>query len=103
MKLLTEAIDTLPPVNRALLGALMRLLCEVAKFSDVNKMPAENLGIVWGPTLLREELENIFNVANTAQVVFMMIAHCDELFGNDVCSALFRFFFFVVEWLTNNI
>ncbi len=47
-------------------------------------MTADNLGIVWGPTLLRQEQESFLGVDLPAQVVGAMIKHCSELFSKEV-------------------
>ena len=76
-----KALEHLPAVNMLLLCTLIMLLKKVAAQEKENKMSPENLGIVFGPTLLREERgENVFGIATTAQVVHFMINHFDSLF-----------------------
>jgi RhoGAP domain len=45
----------LPPVNLACLNLLIPFLKEVSHYSATNRMDPSNLGIVFGPTLMRSE------------------------------------------------
>ena len=46
-------INALPDPNYATLRVLMLHLNRVQEHSDVNRMTAQNLAIVWGPTLMQ--------------------------------------------------
>jgi hypothetical protein len=96
MSRMQHALALLPSVNTLLLATLVKLLKDVASFEvqflfligiqllflqGTNKMGPENLGIVFGPTLLREKEENVFGIASTAQVVQFMILHYEQLFS----------------------
>jgi hypothetical protein len=48
-------VQQLPKVHYDVLEYLMRHLVKVAAKSDVNKMEASNLAIVFGPSLIRAE------------------------------------------------
>ncbi|KAI8497242.1 N-chimaerin, partial [Branchiostoma belcheri] len=48
-----ETLDDLPPAHFQTLSFLMAHLHKVAKCHKFNLMTAENLGMVWGPTLMR--------------------------------------------------
>ena len=50
---LTKCLQSLPWPNQAMLTLLMNHLQIVEKLSDANKMTASNIGVVFGPTLLR--------------------------------------------------
>ena len=76
-----EAINALPPINLLLLATVISFLKDVAALEGENKMGAENLGIVFGPTLLREKEEKVFGIGTTAKVVEYMILHYDTLFS----------------------
>ena len=39
-------------------------VCRVASYSDRNLMKASNLGVVWGPTLMRPERESVASIVN---------------------------------------
>ncbi|KAL6072453.1 Protein kinase domain-containing protein [Balamuthia mandrillaris] len=50
---LQQALRDLPPANRAVLRRLLLLLRKVAAHHALNRMNAVNLGLVFGPALLR--------------------------------------------------
>ncbi|XP_042903775.1 rho GTPase-activating protein 45 isoform X2 [Parasteatoda tepidariorum] len=50
---LKKLVLHLPPIHFATLACLMHHLHRVTEYSDHNNMPPSNLGIVFGPTLLR--------------------------------------------------
>ncbi|KAH8035900.1 hypothetical protein HPB51_010652 [Rhipicephalus microplus] len=50
---LRSLVAQLPPLHARTLAALLRHLARVAAHSHLNQMPAGNLAIVFGPTLLR--------------------------------------------------
>lgn len=52
-------------------------------------MSPDNLGIVWGPTLLREEKENFMSMDLPVSVIISLIKYCDELFAGEVRFSLF--------------
>jgi hypothetical protein len=113
---LAAAISSLPPVNRALFGTVTRLLKDVVRLphplvccagvcvngltdehvnttsiqaahEKANFMSPDNLGIVWGPTLLREEKENFMSMELPVSVIISLIKYCDDLFGTEVGPA----------------
>lgn len=51
-----ELLSFLPPCNKELIKQLTQFLARVSSFSEINKMNAENLGIVFEPTLLRKKV-----------------------------------------------
>ncbi|XP_044143302.1 arf-GAP with Rho-GAP domain, ANK repeat and PH domain-containing protein 1 isoform X1 [Bufo gargarizans] len=53
-----ELLQSLPPVNRATLKALVRHLYCIKHFSDLNQMSIHNLAIVFGPTLFQTDGQN---------------------------------------------
>ncbi|KAL6076147.1 Rho-type gtpase-activating protein [Balamuthia mandrillaris] len=79
----SEALHALPPLNYCLLDALVKLLTEVTQFSSVNFMTEANLGIVFGPTLLRDEKEDMMSIASTPEVVEFLILNYQELFQSE--------------------
>jgi hypothetical protein len=52
-KALKSALGTLPEENKSGLKLLMRLLKKIADNSDITKMTASNLAMIFGPALLR--------------------------------------------------
>uniref|UniRef100_A0A8C5RSS1 Rho GTPase activating protein 9 n=1 Tax=Laticauda laticaudata TaxID=8630 RepID=A0A8C5RSS1_LATLA len=52
---LAGVIQTLPQPNRDTLHYLLQHLRRVMDHSDINRMTTQNIGIVFGPTLLRHE------------------------------------------------
>lgn len=54
---LAELVQSLPPPNYATLRYLLTHLCKVMDHADTNRMTRQNIGIVFGPTLLRPERE----------------------------------------------
>jgi hypothetical protein len=74
-------VDKLPPINRMTLGALMSLLKKVCDASAVNKMSPGNLGIVWGPNLIRPRVETPETMIRKTDSAFVeaMLEHYDQL------------------------
>ncbi|XP_010569809.1 PREDICTED: rho GTPase-activating protein 9 [Haliaeetus leucocephalus] len=78
-----ELVKSLPPVNYATLRYLLAHLCRVMERVDVNRMTRQNIGIVFGPTLLRPEREPGSLAAGMAQqnkAVELLLAHFDRIF-----------------------
>lgn len=89
---LKELVQLLPQQNYIALAVLMLHLKRVADLSDLNTMPASNLGIVFGPTLLRppEGLASLKSLADTvlhSRVVELMILHAAEVFNQQEVNA----------------
>jgi uncharacterized membrane protein len=67
----------MPPVNLAVVRYLLMFLAKVAQKSDKNQMTPNNLGIVFGPTLLRcrdSSMEVVMTSNQTSvQVISFMI------------------------------
>ncbi|XP_074989727.1 rho GTPase-activating protein 9 isoform X3 [Calonectris borealis] len=80
---LAELVQSLPPANYATLRYLLAHLCRVMERVDVNRMTCQNIGIVFGPTLLRPERELCSLAAGMAQqnqAVELLLAHFDRIF-----------------------
>ncbi|XP_074905454.1 rho GTPase-activating protein 9 [Buteo buteo] len=78
-----ELVKSLPPANYATLRYLLAHLCRVMERVDVNRMTRQNIGIVFGPTLLRPEREPGSLAAGMAQqnkAVELLLAHFDRIF-----------------------
>ena len=81
-KLLLE----MPVQNYLLARYVIKFLYQTSKSAEANKMEADNLGIVFGPTLLRSQKENESGVGDllsgdaTARAITKMIVHYKEIF-----------------------
>ena len=73
----------LPIASREILKVLIRHLHKVAAKSDTNLMTASNLGVCFGPTLLRpreETVASIMDIKFCNEVIENMIENCDRFF-----------------------
>ncbi|XP_042652857.1 rho GTPase-activating protein 9-like isoform X2 [Tyto alba] len=78
-----ELVQSLPPANYATLRYLLAHLCRVMERGDVNRMTRQNIGIVFGPTLLRPEREPgslAAGMAQQNQAVELLLAHFERIF-----------------------
>ncbi|KAK3611717.1 hypothetical protein CHS0354_037293, partial [Potamilus streckersoni] len=85
-KRLQILVDGLPFSNRKTCAVLMHHLQKVASYSDQNQMNASNLGIVFGPTLLRPQGGNaslacLVDTPHQTRVVELLIVSAQILFG----------------------
>ncbi|XP_049710890.1 rho GTPase-activating protein 22 isoform X2 [Elephas maximus indicus] len=55
---LAKQVNSLPPANHNLLRYICKFLDEVQSHSDVNKMSVQNLATVFGPNILRPQVED---------------------------------------------
>lgn len=71
----------------------MQHLERVAHDSDINNMPPSNLGIVFGPTLLRTaegsaSLNSLVDTVHQTRAIELMIANAQGIFGcQDIACA----------------
>jgi hypothetical protein len=90
---LKELVCKLPRHHYLTLATLMQHLQRVARDADVNNMPPSNLGIVFGPTLLRTSegsasLSSLVDTVHQTRAIELMIANAQEIFGpQDIASA----------------
>ena len=73
----------LPIASREILKVLIRHLSKVASKSETNLMTASNLGVCFGPTLLRpreETVASIMDIKFCNEVIEAMIENCDRFF-----------------------
>ncbi|XP_059089787.1 rho GTPase-activating protein 26-like [Tigriopus californicus] len=78
-----RVLHSLPTANREILKVLIRHLHKVACNSDKNLMTASNLGVCFGPTLLRpkeETVASIMDIKFCNEVVELLIHNCDRFF-----------------------
>jgi RhoGAP domain. len=93
MQELKELVCKLPRHHYLTLATLMQHLQRVAHDADINNMPPSNLGIVFGPTLLRTaegsaSLSCLVDTVHQTRVIELMIANAQDIFGpQDIASA----------------
>ncbi|XP_043088122.1 rho GTPase-activating protein 15 isoform X3 [Puntigrus tetrazona] len=87
----TEKVDKLkmlvismPPPNQSTLRHMIRHLRRVMESSDRNRMTTQNIGIVFGPTLMRPENESgnmAINMVYQNQAIELLLSHFLQIFG----------------------
>eukprot|EP01086_Lenisia_limosa_P009763 TRINITY_DN33391_c0_g1_i1.p1 TRINITY_DN33391_c0_g1~~TRINITY_DN33391_c0_g1_i1.p1 ORF type:complete len:607 (+),score=158.15 TRINITY_DN33391_c0_g1_i1:80-1900(+) len=80
-----KTLASLPLANRRLLVYLMSYLVQVAALASSNKMTPQNVGVVFGPTLLRPEIETMETMMDTTHQTRIVESFCiehDSIFGN---------------------
>ncbi|XP_047136749.1 beta-chimaerin isoform X1 [Hydra vulgaris] len=86
IKSLSSAIKELPPAHYETLKYLCRHLQRLSKYKDKNLMSSENLGIVFGPTLMRPPdhlaLMAVGNIYFQKRIIQLLIEEQDVLFDN---------------------
>uniref|UniRef100_UPI003AADEAC0 rho GTPase-activating protein 9 isoform X2 n=1 Tax=Centroberyx gerrardi TaxID=166262 RepID=UPI003AADEAC0 len=74
----------MPPPNHDTLQFMCRHLRRVLEHSDANRMTTQNIGIVFGPTLMRPERDNgnmAVNMVYQNQAVELILSEFDHIFG----------------------
>ncbi|XP_058486907.1 rho GTPase-activating protein 9 isoform X3 [Solea solea] len=74
----------MPPPNHDTLLFMCRHLRRVLEHSDSNRMTTQNIGIVFGPTLMRPEQDNgnmAVNMVYQNQAVELILSEFDHIFG----------------------
>jgi hypothetical protein len=89
IKQLKQAVTKLPEVHLTALAYLIKHLRRVADQQEENHMPPSNLGIVFGPTLLRgsegqSSLSSLVDTVHQTRLVELLIMYCYELFGGNL-------------------
>ena len=79
---LKTAIDALPFENYKSLKVLVEFCVKIAENESANMMGSRNLGIVFGPTVLRnrDPYVDFSNAAAHAQIFKTMVDFCPQLF-----------------------
>jgi hypothetical protein len=84
LALITKALKQLPYLNAVVLRFLIQFLSQVAALSDVNKMSADNLAIVFAPNILKypsiADEGNPSKIMAKLGVVTTMIQKYDDIF-----------------------
>ncbi|XP_033824328.1 rho GTPase-activating protein 10 [Periophthalmus magnuspinnatus] len=82
-------VHKLPEKNRLVLGLLMKHLANVAAHSKQNLMTVANLGVVFGPTLMRPQEETVAAIMDLKFqniVVEILIEHHEKIFADAPAS-----------------
>ncbi|KAM3938819.1 rho GTPase-activating protein 45 isoform 2-T2 [Leptodactylus fuscus] len=84
---LKELLQDLPFENRVTLQYLVKHLCRVSEQEQINKMSPSNLGIVFGPALMRPRptdatvsLSSLVDYPHQARIVEALIVFFDKIF-----------------------
>eukprot|EP01125_Pyxidicula_operculata_P015613 TRINITY_DN5324_c0_g1_i2.p1 TRINITY_DN5324_c0_g1~~TRINITY_DN5324_c0_g1_i2.p1 ORF type:complete len:330 (-),score=91.06 TRINITY_DN5324_c0_g1_i2:311-1300(-) len=86
LQVIHNILKLLPVENIAILSRLIRCMKKLSEYSEVNKMDAPNLAIVFGPTLIRttpdkETPETIMYSQNkTEHFIMTLLQHYSTLF-----------------------
>ncbi|XP_034713545.1 rho GTPase-activating protein 10 isoform X3 [Etheostoma cragini] len=78
-------VHKLPERNRQVLGLLMKHLANVAAHSKQNLMTVANLGVVFGPTLMRPQEDTVAAIMDLKFqniVVEILIEHHEKIFAD---------------------
>ncbi|XP_041944064.1 rho GTPase-activating protein 15 isoform X1 [Alosa sapidissima] len=79
-------VASMPPPNHDTMKAMFHHLKRVMENSDFNRMSTQNIGIVFGPTLMRAEQDNgnmAINMVYQNQAVEVILSECDRIFGTE--------------------
>uniref|UniRef100_A0A8C1XCQ9 Rho GTPase activating protein 45a n=1 Tax=Cyprinus carpio TaxID=7962 RepID=A0A8C1XCQ9_CYPCA len=92
---LRELLKRLPPANIATLKYIVQHLCRVSELEQDNKMSASNLGIVFGPTLMRPKptgatvsLSSLVDYPHQARIVEALIVFQHIIFISSSSSTV---------------
>ncbi|XP_073432927.1 rho GTPase-activating protein 9 isoform X2 [Dendrobates tinctorius] len=84
VQIMKELVRNLPEPNHDTLKYIICHLNSVIEHSEMNRMTTQNIGIVFGPTLMRPEKEQFANIAANMvyqnQVVENFLTHYKEIF-----------------------
>ncbi|KAL7749640.1 hypothetical protein RI367_004866 [Sorochytrium milnesiophthora] len=82
--LLAQVIQQLPAIHFNTLCRMVQHLRLVAQHSSSNKMTPSSLGVVFGPTLLRDLVDHPYDIGAQASAIELMISHFDDIFADPV-------------------
>ncbi|XP_035380599.1 rho GTPase-activating protein 15 isoform X2 [Electrophorus electricus] len=84
-------VISMPCPNRDTMRHMFHHLKRVMEHSDSNRMTTQNIGIVFGPTLMRPESDcgNIaINMVYQNQAVELILTECEQIFGPESPQSL---------------
>ncbi|XP_077385877.1 rho GTPase-activating protein 15 isoform X2 [Festucalex cinctus] len=87
---LTSVVQSMPQPNHDTLQFICRHLKRVLEHSDANRMTTQNIGIVFGPTLLRPECDNgnmAVNMVFQNQAVELILNEYQRVFARKPAGA----------------
>uniref|UniRef100_A0A3Q3DPM8 Rho GTPase activating protein 9 n=1 Tax=Hippocampus comes TaxID=109280 RepID=A0A3Q3DPM8_HIPCM len=87
---LKSVVHSMPQPNHDTLQFICRHLKRVLEHSDANRMTTQNIGIVFGPTLLRPECDNgnmAVNMVFQNQAVELILNEFEHVFGRRSAAA----------------
>ncbi|XP_073456314.1 oligophrenin-1 isoform X2 [Aquarana catesbeiana] len=76
-------VYSLPDNHREMLELIIRHLSRVCEYSKENLMSTSNMGVIFGPTLMRAQEDTVaamMNIKFQNIVVELLIEHCDKIF-----------------------
>eukprot|EP01129_Flabellula_baltica_P010972 TRINITY_DN4713_c0_g1_i1.p1 TRINITY_DN4713_c0_g1~~TRINITY_DN4713_c0_g1_i1.p1 ORF type:complete len:559 (-),score=125.71 TRINITY_DN4713_c0_g1_i1:26-1702(-) len=77
----SSLLFSLPEINRKALEFIFELLSDIESQKEINKMNFSNLGIVFGPNILKSiDPMDISGIASVPEVVGLMLEHKSEIF-----------------------
>ncbi|XP_049823954.1 rho GTPase-activating protein 21-B isoform X5 [Aethina tumida] len=87
LKELKRLVKSLPPHNYETLKHIVLHLSRVVEKSEINKMEAKNLAIVFGPTIVRSESDNmesmVNNMTNQCKIVEILLNGAEYFFSDN--------------------
>ncbi|XP_017335547.1 rho GTPase-activating protein 15 isoform X1 [Ictalurus punctatus] len=84
-------VVSMPPTNHDTMRHMFRHLKRVMEHSDTNRMTTQNIGIVFGPTLMRPQNDcanMAINMVYQNQAVELILSEYDQIFGSDPPGSL---------------
>ena len=93
---LKRIISCLPQQVQSVLGILISYLATVQEKSQTNLMSSDNLGIVFGPTLLSDpsDIIDVGKMSYWSPIVATMIENCNDLFAVFIYLLFFNILFY---------
>ncbi|KAM9482377.1 rho GTPase-activating protein 9 isoform 1-T2 [Clarias gariepinus] len=84
-------VVNMPPPNHSTMKHMFQHLKRVMEHCDSNRMTTQNIGIVFGPTLMRPESDcanMAINMVYQNQAVELILSEYDQIFGSDPSRSL---------------
>ncbi|XP_026778193.3 rho GTPase-activating protein 15 isoform X1 [Pangasianodon hypophthalmus] len=84
-------VVSMPPPNHNTMRHMFQHLKRVMEHSDSNRMTTQNIGIVFGPTLMRPQSDcanMAINMVYQNQAVELILSEYDQIFGSDPSRSL---------------
>ena len=77
-----ELVQLLPPIHLQVLSYILEFLVEISKFKETNLMGFINLGVVFGPSMIRPQVADTFSLMNStnAKIIELFVEYFDVIF-----------------------